>query len=519
MRLDSFKYKISMLSLAVSGAVLLGFGLFFMSIINRIGFERIDRELKVLADAQVRRVQPAEHWQRFEESMRSLYGESEAKQFAVRVSSVRGKDVYVSAHWPDKLTAGSIPSLEPPIPGRPEGPPDRLTGQRPQRPFEPGQLDDRGGERYGQRPFGRPEPGPSDEGMRRRGPPPPLNVRGPLFATVQAGGTSWRVVAIGNPEINLYIGMDLAGFYAETNRFRNAFLVMLPVALLLLAFGGWLIAHRALRPVQVIAETAAGMTTRGLDRRIPRTDADREFARLIDVINGMLERLEKSFQQAVRFSGDAAHELKTPLTILHGQIEQALQEAPAGSDTQQRYGELLEEVRRLSAITKKLLLLSQADSGQMRLSLEPFDLSAALESMAEDVAILAPELKVEKKISSGVDIMADKDLLSQALQNLVTNAIKYNGKDGWIRLELFSDGRSAVFRISNSGEEIPASDRGKIFDRFYRVSKSRSREVDGIGLGLSLAREIVIVHRGELLLEGSDRGITTFVMKLPVLVG
>jgi two-component system heavy metal sensor histidine kinase CusS len=505
MKLDSFKYKISLLSMALSGAVLIVFGLFFMSVINRIGYERIDRELRVLADAQIRRVQQPERWQRFEESLRSVYGEKEARQFVMKVVpvSVRGQSEYASSHWPAELGKSKLPVLAPPQPARIDDLPERPMMPFRQRPPNAGPPGGPGGGRI------------SDEDQMRRGPPPRMIIRGPAFATVEADKHAWRIVAIGNSDVGLYIGMDLAAFHAEINRFRNAFLLGMPVALLLLAFGGWLIAHRALRPVKVIAGTADGMTTRGLDRRIPKTDADREFAGLIDVINGMLDRLEKSFMQATRFSGDAAHELKTPLTILQGQLEQALQEAPAGSEIQQKYGGLLEEVRRLSSITKKLLLLSQADSGKMRLSLEPFDLSGALESMTEDVAILAPDLKIEKDIMPGVSIMADRDLVNQALQNLVTNAIKYNKKDGWIRLGLDLEGQAARFEVSNSGEEIPEADRDRIFDRFYRVNKSRSREVDGIGLGLSLAREIVLAHNGELVLESSVNGVTTFVMKLP----
>ncbi|MDD4871165.1 MAG: ATP-binding protein [Kiritimatiellae bacterium] len=505
MKLDSFRYKISLLSLVLSGIVLVVFGLFFMSVINRIGCERIDRELRILADAQVRRGQPPEHWQRFEDSLRSVYGENEARQFVVKIVPVRGRGRYISSHWPAELKDSSLPVLAPPsferddaMSERPPMPPRRM------RPPDAGPPE-------GIRPF-------DEDPIRRGGPPPRMIVRGPVFDNISLGKKSWRIVAIGNAEINLYIGMDLEVFHAEINRFRNAFLVGMPVALVLLAFGGWLIAHRALRPVNVIAATTANVTTKGLNLRIPRTGADREFAGLIDVINGMLDRLEKSFQQATRFSGDAAHELKTPLTILQGQLEEALQEAPAGSEVQQRYSGLLEEVRRLAAITRKLLLLSQADSGQMKLSLVPFNLSSALESMAEDVVILASNLKLRKNIRPGVNVMADKDLITQALQNLVTNAIKYNEKGGWIKFELDVQDKTAIFGISNSGEEIPWADRGRIFDRFYRVSKSRNRDIDGIGLGLSLAREIVIAHKGELFLVNSSNDATTFAMKLAVIL-
>lgn len=491
MKPDSFKWKISLLSLILSATVLIIFGLFFMVAIRRIGLERIDRELRVLADAQIRRPQPLDHWRHFEESMRTVYGDRSESHITVRVKSPDGRDLYLSPRWAAALAESTVQ-----VPGPVEAAErDRLT-----RPPPP-----------------RPDPEPPDRNPPGRAGPPRMNVSEPAFSTVATVTGSWRVLAISNPEVILFIAMDLATFQAEINRFRNACLVAMPVALVLLACGGWLIAHRALRPVTLIAETAAAMTTRELDRRIPASGADREFARLIEVINGMLDRLEKSYLQAVRFSGDAAHELKTPLTILQGQLEQALQEAPTGSSDQQRYSDLLEEVRRLASITRKLLLLAQADSGHLRLSLAPFDLSAAVGALSDDIALMAPSLTLEKRIAPGLRIMADADLINQVLQNLVSNAIKYNRTGGWIRLTLEAQCGVALVSVSNSGVEIPSVEHDRVFERFYRGSKSRNRETAGTGLGLNLAREIVQAHKGELILEASTQEGTTFVMRIALL--
>ncbi|MDD5482642.1 MAG: ATP-binding protein [Kiritimatiellae bacterium] len=134
--------------------------------------------------------------------------------------------------------------------------------------------------------------------------------------------------------------------------------------------------------------------------------------------------------------------------------------------------------------------------------------------MADDIALLASDISLEKEIEPDLKVMADADLMNQALYNLIANAVKYNRKGGWIRLVLRAEGPRVKFVVSNSGPEIPLSDQEKIFDRFYRVSKSRDRTVDGIGLGLSLAREIVAAHRGELVLEKSLNGVTSFVVRL-----
>ncbi|MDD5678960.1 MAG: ATP-binding protein [Kiritimatiellae bacterium] len=488
MKVSSFKFKIGLLNLLISGSVLLFFGLFFLSVINRVGYERIDRELRVLADLQARRPFQKGGWDYFEELLQNLYGEDAKKQFAIKVASHRGEPIYSSLCWPADVLAGKLPALA--LATNTMIAYDGAFPMRLRAPF--------------------------DGYAPRHGPPLPWHIRGPVFATAEGNRGRWRIVGIGNEEVNIFIAMNLAIFDAEVHRFRSAFFIAMPLALLFLLCGGWLIAYQSLGPVKIIAGTAENITAKGLDRRIPKTDADKEFAGLIDVINGMLDRLEKNFQQAVRFSADAGHELKTPLTILQGQLERALNEASPGSEAQQRNGELLEEVQRLVAITQKLLLLAQADSGRMRLALAPFNLSSALESISEDMGIMAPGLILEKEIVPRLHVMADADLMNQVLHNLITNAIKYNRKQGWIRCVLQKEGNMVKFTISNSGEEIPQADADKVFDRFYRISKSRDREIDGIGLGLSLAREIVLAHKGELVLDSSRNGITTFILKLPL---
>jgi heavy metal sensor kinase len=307
----------------------------------------------------------------------------------------------------------------------------------------------------------------------------------------------------------------MSRFRDEMRALRTGFLVALPAALLLIAVGGWWVSQRALRPVRRITAAAEGITARGLDQRIPHSNEDVEFNRLISVFNGMMDRLEKSFQQAVRFSADAAHELKTPLTILQGELEQALQAAPPGSPQQQAYGALLEEVQRLKVIIRKLLLLSLADSGQLKPNFETLDLSAVMQAAIEDAAILAPGLRIEHTIEPGITVAADGDLLRQVVQNLVSNAIKYNRPEGTVSFVLRRAGANVLLTVSNTGAGIPPEDRGKVFERFYRGDKARNRNVDGLGLGLSLSREIARAHHGDLVLENTPGGTTVFTLILP----
>ncbi len=492
----SFRLKISLLSVGISGCVLLAFGLSFVAMIERAGRERIDRELHALADEQLRRPGPPERWALFADSLQAVHEAGAEKQFVVRVSDRHGDLIFVSPLWPQDVPHGELP----PMPSSPSAP------------------DWSGGPPLGPLDWGLHPPGHVGPALARGpiGGPPLQRVRGPVYSTVPAGPTYWRIVTMGDDEAIVSIGVDLAVARAEARKFRAAFLVAFGLAVLLLTGGGWVLAQVALRPVQVIARTAENMTARQLDQRIPGTDADEEFAQLIVVINGMLERLERSFQQAVRFSADAAHELKTPLAILQGGLERALQAAEDGSVEQRTYTEWLEEVQRLKAIVRKLLLLAQADSGQLKLARSRVNMTEIVRAICEDLGILAPTAKLAVDVPSAVWVLGDVDLLNQVFQNLATNATKFNDERAVVSMTLRSAGSRAEFSISNTGPGIPLADQGRIFERFYRGDKSRGRRVDGAGLGLSLAREIARAHGGDLVLVQSDAQLTTFALTLPM---
>ena len=337
----------------------------------------------------------------------------------------------------------------------------------------------------------------------------------PEFFTRGAGGKTWRIAVMGNPYVTLVLAADMGEFKARMATVRNIYLVALAVVLLLVAGSAWIVARRALRPVTMLTEAAERVTAKGLDQRIPATAHEAEFNRLATVFNEMLGRLETSFQQATRFSADASHELKTPLARLQVELEQALENAPSGSPQQEVYSSLLDEISRLKAIVQKLLLLSLADAGRLPLQLHPVDLSVMLTNVVEDCQAQAPTLKIESRIPPGIHVNADRDLLEQALQNLAGNAVKYNHDGGLIRFELLAAGGQVVIRVANSGAPIPLADQDRIFERFYRADPARSGRVEGTGLGLSLAREIIRAHGGDLSLEVSEDNFTRFAVKLP----
>jgi len=494
--LHSFRLKIGLLSMCLSGLLLLGFAVFASSVLKRVRLERIDLELRALADAQVRKSQPRGHWARFDDSLRSIYGPHATKQFLVRTTSPDGNELYASPQWPTGLATDALPLSLAAAPEKIlEGPP-RDADRRP-RPS---------GTHGGVRPFEQDAPRPP--------PPRRLRVYGPVYATIGKPGREWRAMTLANEEVTLSVAMDLAGLRAETQRFRQALAIAGPLGLLLLAAGGWLIGHIALRPVTTISRTTEAVTAESLDARVPDERADDEFKRLIALINAMLARLERGFRQATRFSADAAHELKTPLAILQAQVERCLQRAADGSPEQREFAEQLDEVQRLKSILRKLLLLSQADAGQLSLSVERVNLADLVRAAASDVEMLATDRRTTLDVPAELFVRADPDLLKQVIENLVSNAIKFGDYGGTIEFQLRSRGAEAVLTVANSGRGIPESEQEKIFERFYRVDKARSRETEGTGLGLSLARDIVRAHGGELVLEHSEEGMTRFALVL-----
>jgi heavy metal sensor kinase len=480
--LNSFRLKIALLSGSITGLLLVGGGVALWRATYRFNLERLDREIRNLGQANLDRVLGGDHWLRLEEALKFVAGDGSSARFALWVKNY-DRVMFRSPEWPDGIAPEAFAVSENyDVPG--------------------GAL----------KPGAAPPPPRRGEEISPRN--PALPRRTAQFFTRAAGGHSWRVGVMGNPYVTLIVAADIDEFDARMIELRNLFLLTLPVALLLAAGGAWLVARRALRPVTLLTETAERVTAHGLDRRIPEMTRDREFNRLITVCNEMLDRLQTSFQQATRFSADAAHELKTPLARLQLELEQALAVAPAGSPAQEVYGSLLDEIHRLKSIVEKLLLLSLADAGRLPLQKQPVDLSALLANLVEDCRAQSSGLAVAEEIAAGLRVDADAELLEQALQNLALNAVKYNRPDGWLRIAARREGAEVLVFFENSGPPIPASDRERIFERFFRSDPSRSGSSGGTGLGLSLAREIVRAHGGELTLVESDGERTRFLARL-----
>lgn len=365
-------------------------------------------------------------------------------------------------------------------------------------------------------PLPSPAPPPSALPLPTRPGPPPASST----ATMTVDGQKWRIGMATMERGRVAIAVNERTMDSDLRGIRNAFLLALPFALVLIGMGSWYFSGRALQPVHKLTKATQRVTAAGLNQRIAVQGEDREFAGLIEVFNRMLERLERSFKQAHRFSADAAHELKTPLAIVQGQLERAIAQAGDGSPMQATLTSVLDEVRRLSTISRKLLLLSQADAGRLSIHHAPFDLSAALEDLLEDTRMLAPQLNISGDIQRSLVLQGDASLLRQLLHNLISNAIKYNeaqdGQPGWIRISTAQWSKRVEVLVSNASHGIAPSEREKIFERFYRVDSAHSRATEGVGLGLSLSREIARAHGGDLTLKTDIKGEVQFSLLLPL---
>jgi signal transduction histidine kinase len=487
MNLHSFRLKIALLSGLITGLLLVGLGVVLWQFTYQFNLERLDREIRNLGQSNLQRVMGDDHWSRLESALKFVSGDKLPASYIIWVKNY-DRVTYQSPEWPKDIQPESFQ-----VPAEYEMPDAPKAGQPPPRPPRRGE-----------------EISPQN---------PALPRKKAQFHSCQAGGKNWRIGVMGNPYVALLLGADIDDFNRRMIELRNNYLAILPVVLLLVAGGAWLVAWWALRPVTTLTQTAERVTARGLDQRIPTMPRDEEFNRLITVFNEMMARLETSFSQATRFSADASHELKTPLGHLQVELEQALESSPDGSPQQEVYSSLLDEIHHLKAIIQKLLLLSLADAGRLQIHRESVNLTRMLGNIIEDCQAQAPHLTTEHELVPNIHVKADPDLLEQALQNLATNAIKYNCENGRIRFDLRLENQHPIIRIGNTGPGISASDRERVFERFYRADPSRSGRVEGVGLGLSLAREIVRAHQGELVLEPAQAGWTTFAIRLPVADG
>lgn len=344
--------------------------------------------------------------------------------------------------------------------------------------------------------------------------PPPY----PLLKTIVLNGEHVRIAAIRSHVLELIVGYPLTEIEQTLAELFSTLKVGLPLVLVIAVVGGYWLARYSLRQVDVLTRAAQEITAHHLNTRLPMPPVNDEIARLTATLNDMIARLEQSFQQIQQFTSDASHELRTPLAILIGELELMLRRPHTPAEYQAALSSALEEVVRLSKVVEGLLELSRAESEQVKMEWELLDLSQLVEEVCEDFALLAEEhsLVLEAEIQPFVRIIGDRTRLRQVLINLIDNAIKYTPASGKIRVELRLEQSHAIVTIADTGIGIPAEDISRIFDRFYRVDKARSRSVGGSGLGLAIVRWIIDAHHGNIRLESIEGRGTTVWIHLPL---
>ena len=516
----SLRTRLVLISTLISGIAIVGLGGFSWYFMQRAVRESTDLRLEGIASRMIREIHPRADWDAFKERLNFSHGDETEKGILLvsvretsdpaRVITSIGEIGPVEAALPTAIFQLNPENAEPSGPGADRPGPYQEAPEDPAGDFRPGPPRD-----------DHPPHRPEHPGGPEREHHPPSSPRHPdrliAFSNASVGSEQWRFIAMQERGFHLLVGLNFSRSNPGLSLLGRSLLAGIPAAICLIGFGGWLVADRALRPLQKITETAARITVQDLSERMPENPhSDPEIARLTEVLNGMMDRLELSFTHAIRFSADASHELRTPIAVMQGEIESALRDCKPGSTEENAMLVLREELNRLKSIIRSLMMLSQADAGGLLRESEPVSISRELHILSEDADVLSAEAGVTSgfTINEGLETSGDPVLLRQAFLNLINNAIKYNVDGGFVRVSARAENENIIVEVVNSGPGISDDDKDRVFDRFYRADRSRSRGVDGFGLGLSLTKAILESHGGRVTLEDAAPGETRFVVIL-----
>ncbi len=304
---------------------------------------------------------------------------------------------------------------------------------------------------------------------------------------------------------------------------RTAFGIAIPIALILASLGGFLLAKRSLAPVAEMGDRAARISANNLHERLPVKNEQDEVGRLAIIINDLLSRLNRSFEQQRRFMADASHELRTPLSSVLGEAEVALSRPHRNEEEyRQSLNAVYNEGTRMSRIVEELLSLARADSGQYSIKRADCFLGQLVEECLRALKHPAEKRGVTLSFTPPaveLVVFGDAELLRRLFMNLLDNAIKYTLSGGAVRTALSQDQSECIFTVQDTGRGIAVEAQPHIFERFYREDKVRRRNIDsegsGAGLGLSISQWIANLHGGRVTLEDSSEKGSTFSVRLP----
>ena len=343
------------------------------------------------------------------------------------------------------------------------------------------------------------------------------------FETLAQHGKPVRILSAAIPLGVVQIGIPIDEFAEMLSGFTWTALLASPLLLILASAGGYWMSRRALAPVERIARTAADIEAQNLSKRLPIRGTGDELDQLSATLNAMFARLEDSFRRITQFTADASHELRTPVAIIRTTAEVIRKKPRSEKEYAEALDRILAESERTTELVEDLMLLARADANVEDLALEPVGLAELAQAARAEARVLAEAAGITLTNGglSQCTVSGDDRALRRLLLILLDNAIKYSKPGGEVQLYLGicqrGDRRTAVLEVRDQGIGIASEDLPHIFERFYRASKDRSRKVDGVGLGLSIAESIARRHGGEIEVESSPGVGSTARVFLPAM--
>ena len=358
-------------------------------------------------------------------------------------------------------------------------------------------------------------------------PLPPLSpgqLSRPRYENRRLGHQRFRVISqqmdVSGRVYLVQIGHPMHEEIETLDDFRRYLLWFAPLLLLGASAVGYWLSHRALAPVDALARTARTISGHNLSSRLEQLHTGDELQRLSDTLNEMLARIESAFLRTTEFTADASHELRTPIALIHTEAELALRRSRNEAEYQEALRHILLEADRTAKLIEELLALARADSGREALDLQPLDLLTTLRESASkwNQAASLRNLQFHQHLEAQrLPVMGDENALRRVIDILLDNALKYTLAPGKVTLSALKNEEQGrvVVTVEDSGIGIAPEDQARIFERFYRVDKARSRELGGAGLGLAIARWIVQLHKGSLTVKSELGKGSAFRVELP----
>jgi heavy metal sensor kinase len=326
-----------------------------------------------------------------------------------------------------------------------------------------------------------------------------------------------RIISDSGTAYLMQVGASLEPVQLALQHFIRLAFWLVPFGVLVAAAAGWFMTGRTLSPIKSITRAAQAIEVSQLNRRLPILGTGDEIDELAATFNQAFSRLEKAVGEMKQFTASMAHELRTPLTALRGEAELALLHSRSIDDCKSTLANQIEQFDKLNNVIHQLLTLAQAESGELQMARDDIDVTSLLQELVDTFSLVASEKGVSLELASIPDLTltGDRQWLERAMINLIDNAIKYTPAKGRVSVSGRREGGEIVLEVADNGRGISQEALPRIFERFYRADPSRSKEIEGVGLGLSLVKWIVEQHRGTINVESrTDQG-TRFSILFP----